>query len=119
MAIDLSGHKVPVFPNINDAPIAPIATKAGNGADLIARLNGLIDALAFLVNSSNAVTNWTVKLPSETDYARIEIYYKSDSEKNIYKALESQTPIIFGGEPNKTFTLGVDANLFCELGEVH
>lgn len=47
----LSDYKVPVFPGINDTPRVPTAERAGNGADLIARHNALIDELVDVVSS--------------------------------------------------------------------
>lgn len=45
MAIDLSQYKVEVFPNINDKPVLPTATKPGNASHLINLHNGALDAL--------------------------------------------------------------------------
>lgn len=43
--VDLTDYKVPVFAGINGVPEVPTAQQAGNGSDLINRLNGLIDEL--------------------------------------------------------------------------
>jgi hypothetical protein len=40
------GYKIQTFPNINDSPVAPTATAAGNGSHLIARYNEALDAIA-------------------------------------------------------------------------
>lgn len=45
MMVDLTSHKVEIFTGINDVPVKPIATKAGNGAHLISKFNGLITDL--------------------------------------------------------------------------
>lgn len=42
---NFSHRKIPVFPNINDNPRIPTADKAGNGSDVVARFNGLIEDL--------------------------------------------------------------------------
>lgn len=53
---DLTNLKIQTFSGINDSPIAPTASKAGNGSHLIQQINSLIDALS--VTSSNS--NWSV-----------------------------------------------------------
>lgn len=45
MANDFSDLLIPTFPSINDQPISPTATRAGNGAHLIKSYNDLIDKL--------------------------------------------------------------------------
>lgn len=42
MTYSFSESIVPVFSGINDAPVAPTSTKAGNGSDIVARHNELI-----------------------------------------------------------------------------
>lgn len=42
---DYQQFKIPVFPNINDRPTVPTAQTPGNGSDLIARHNALVNAL--------------------------------------------------------------------------
>jgi hypothetical protein len=44
--MDLQPLKVPIFPNVNNIPQPPTALQAGNGSDLIARYNNLIDVLS-------------------------------------------------------------------------
>lgn len=51
MAFQLPDPKVPIFPGINDSPIAPTPQSAGNGADLIAKHNLLVDILNFTLNA--------------------------------------------------------------------
>ncbi len=110
MTVDLSEYKVPVFPNINDAPVAPIASKAGNGADLIARLNGLIDTLAAVVSGSNVVTNWTAKLPAATNYASIEVYHTNISSYQLHGHTGSDNPLSLYTFQDfvKSYRLGTD-----------
>lgn len=43
--VDLTPYKISIFPNINDLPLAPSASVAGNGSHIINRINALIDAL--------------------------------------------------------------------------
>lgn len=47
----LPDPKIPVFPGINDSPIAPTAQSAGNGAHLIAQHNLLVELFNFIPNS--------------------------------------------------------------------
>ncbi len=42
---NFNSRKIPVFPNINDVSRVSTSEKAGNGSDIIARFNGLIDDL--------------------------------------------------------------------------
>lgn len=51
MASDLQSYKVPVFTNINDKPVAPTASAAGNGAHLIQQHNDLIQEVESDLNS--------------------------------------------------------------------
>lgn len=46
MPSDFDEFKVSVFPNINDKPVEPTSSKAGNGAHIISQFNGLLDRLA-------------------------------------------------------------------------
>jgi hypothetical protein len=47
-------HKIPTFPGINDAPVAPTANKAGNGSNLIAKHNSLCDEVKTVTDATNA-----------------------------------------------------------------
>ncbi len=51
MSFELPDPKVPVFPGVNDSPIAPTALTAGNGAHLIQQHNLLVDILNFTLNA--------------------------------------------------------------------
>lgn len=55
---DYTDLKIPVFANINDQPVIPTATKAGNGSNLIATINDLLDRLTAQPAASNS--NWNV-----------------------------------------------------------
>ena len=48
----LADFQVDIFTGINDAPRAATAELAGNGSDLIARFNGLVDFLIAAKNST-------------------------------------------------------------------
>lgn len=54
--VDLTQYKTDIFPAINDTPRAPTASLAGNGADLIAKLNGVIDYL--IAEQANLSDTW-------------------------------------------------------------
>lgn len=45
MASNFSNLLIPIFPNINDQPLNPTASRAGNGAHLIKSYNDLINQL--------------------------------------------------------------------------
>lgn len=47
MPFDISPQSIATYTNINDTPIEPTATKAGNGAHLIQQYNGLIELTKF------------------------------------------------------------------------
>lgn len=110
MPIDYSNYKTPIFPNINDNPVAPIASKAGNGADLISRVNGLIDELQTTLNSlpsANATLSWTLTTPNHLDNEKIEVYYLNVSEHSLY------TNAQVGFQPGDlihSYSTGVDFN---------
>lgn len=110
MCADLNNYKTPIFPGVNDTPIAPTATKAGNGSDLIARINGLIDELETLTQNTGNSIDWKTSLPASEDYARIEVYYLNESEKNIYAAIDENSALRFTDIPYiEAFTLGINA----------
>ena len=50
MAYDYQYLKIETFPNINDTPVVPTATKAGNGSHLISKYNELIDEVESNLN---------------------------------------------------------------------
>lgn len=50
MTIDLSLNKIEVFPEVNDTPVAPTATKGCNGSYLVSVYNALIDELGGYLN---------------------------------------------------------------------
>lgn len=88
MTYDFNQFKVPVFPNINDKPVEPTAAKAGNGADLIYRLNSLIDKLESSLNSLSLVspnTEWKITLPNSNDVNLLNVFYSNVSERALYK----------------------------------
>lgn len=66
MAYNLQSYKIETFTGINDQPVAPTTTKAGNGAHLIKQHNELVDLLeGYLGNleesiSQSSVSNWVV-----------------------------------------------------------
>lgn len=43
--MNLLDYKVPVFPGINDVPRVPTAQQAGNGSDLVARFNSILEEI--------------------------------------------------------------------------
>lgn len=60
---DLSNLKIPVFTGINDTPVAPIATKAGNGSHLISKFNSLVETVE-QIPTSNSTSKWKTKNPT-------------------------------------------------------
>lgn len=87
MPYNFSKFKVPVFTNINDKPVEPTSSKAGNGADIINRVNGLIDELQSALNSlptTLPVFNWTIKIPDNDSIKKLEVYYLNISETALY-----------------------------------
>lgn len=89
MPIDYSNYKTPVFPNINDNPVAPTASKAGNGADLINKVNSLINELEVILNSldsnSGTALNWLINTPTNP-IERVEVYHLNVSESYLYSS---------------------------------
>lgn len=109
---DFSSYKVPVFPNINDAPSEPTATKAGNGSDLINRFNGLIDELQTIIDelqdnmpSTSNTLNWTIETDSNPDIAKLEVFYSDVSEYWAY-----QTMNLITKDPAYSWVAGTDFN---------
>lgn len=87
MTYDFSDFKVPVFPNINDKPVEPTVSKAGNGADIIHRVNGFIDELESSLNSLNVVLptiDWKITTPNSNDIKQINVFHSNISERRLY-----------------------------------
>lgn len=61
-------YKISIFTGINDVPVAPTVSLAGNGSHLIAQLNGICDDLAIdipLINTTIAglpTTDWSTAI---------------------------------------------------------
>jgi hypothetical protein len=47
---DYQNYKIEIFPNINDAPVAPTAIAGGNGSHLIAQYNAALEAIKADIN---------------------------------------------------------------------
>lgn len=97
MSVDLSNYKIQTFSGINATPVAPIATKAGNGSHFISLYNNLIDKLQLILNSlpssSGSSLTCTVTTPSSLDNEKLEVYYRNVSEYELY----TETPTNFQG----------------------
>ena len=57
---DLGNEKIPIFTDINDVPVAPSATTAGNASHLISKYNSLIDQLEAVLDDlcPTSHTHW-------------------------------------------------------------
>lgn len=87
MPYDFSNFKVPVFTNINDKPVEPTPSKAGNGADIINRFNNLVDEFQSALNSlptTVLIFDWSIKIPDNDSIKRIDVYYLNISETALY-----------------------------------
>lgn len=51
MAINIQYVKVPIFEDVNDIPVAPTATTAGNGSHLVEQYNNFVDETEGYINS--------------------------------------------------------------------
>lgn len=51
MSLNLQNKKIQTFPGINNSPVAPSPTSAGNASHLIAQYNNLVDSLEAYFNS--------------------------------------------------------------------
>lgn len=72
MPYDLSSSLVPVFPGINDSPVAPTESKGGNGSHLVGVYNELITSLQSALNTLDSKVNNLSKytiLSESTDYS--------------------------------------------------
>lgn len=82
MSYDLQGYKIQTFPNINDAPVAPTSTKAGNGSHLIKQHNNLIDEVEGGLNSIESFAQ-DLTDPIRYNFAR-GTYNASPGEKIMF-----------------------------------
>lgn len=88
MSIDFSSYRVPVFSGINDNPIAPTSSKAGNGSHLISLYNNLIAQLETSFKelkdeSSGRSTEWTV-IDCDYNYPDSGSFVPSRLDSSIY-----------------------------------
>lgn len=103
MAYNLQSYKIETFAGINDQPIAPIATKAGNGAHLIKQYNEIVDLLegylGDLEESINqlSASNWVVVTNDYTANAGESIafntYNPEDGKTEFILTLPNNPPI--------------------------
>lgn len=80
---NLQPRKTPIYHNINDLPVAPTSQAAGNGADLLSRVNGLVDDVEAALNSLE-----TGKL----DASEAENFFVVDQTRSV--ATGFYTPLI-------------------------
>lgn len=57
MTYDFSAIKIPTFTGINDTPVKPTASKAGNGSHLIKQFNDLVSELENTLNSLSSTVD--------------------------------------------------------------
>lgn len=82
---DLTDLQIPVFTNINDAPVAPTTTKGSNGSYMVNQFNQLINVLEerFSTDGGVATGLWNFQCPSSTDNSAIELYYLNTSDYSL------------------------------------
>ena len=94
MSIDLQDFKIPTFAGINRNPVAPTATKAGNGSHLVQQYNGLVDKVQDSIS-----TNWII-IDSATEPYQISssqkiVNFDYSGSSLVLKCPESPTPGTF------------------------
>jgi len=67
MTYNFDAIKIPTFTGINDSPVEPTATKAGNGSHLIKQYNDLVTAIQAALNQ--LATNNTTWIQVDTNYS--------------------------------------------------
>lgn len=76
MSFDFESLKIPVFTGINDNPVEPTKTKAGNGSHLIGAINTLIDETVDALNNLQygldhllpPINNWKIIPTDAVEY---------------------------------------------------
>lgn len=93
MTIDFSNTKIPVFPDVNDTPIEPTATGAGNGSHLIQQYNNLVNSVEVVINDlQDSITdlissNWEIVEDDYVASSNDKIVFNTNQPivgKNIY-----------------------------------
>ena len=69
MTFDFNSLKIQTFTGINDNPVSPTASKAGNGSHIVAQFNALIDAL-----NENILSN---------DWIIVKDNYQAEANKKL------------------------------------
>jgi hypothetical protein len=82
MSFDLAYLQIPVFQGINDQPVEPTASKAGNGAHLISQFNQLIDDVVTILNDLELATN-TNPSPQSVVVNTDVLTYQAAANQNI------------------------------------
>lgn len=95
MPYDFSSLLVPVFPGINDSPVAPTASKAGNGSHIIGLYNELVNSLETALNSLESAGKHII-LDQPTDYSVVGnenlIVFSNDTGFSSINILLPSTP---------------------------
>lgn len=84
MTYNLQNYKVEVFPNINDTPIEPTATKAGNGSHLIQQFNDVVDETEAGLNSLEEYCDSLSRAGAPRWLPIIETYTAEHGQRILY-----------------------------------
>lgn len=83
MAIDIDFFTVPVFTDVNNTPIEPTATNAGNGSHLIKKHNDLVESVAFEIDTLNEYVQGVDSLTKGNWVVVNDSYTASPGEKIV------------------------------------
>lgn len=90
MTADYSDLLISTFPNINDQPVAPTASKAGNGAHLVKSFNDLINRL-----DTPSSSNWLEISNAYTAKNKERLFSINSFAENTNVVLSENPPVGF------------------------
>jgi hypothetical protein len=108
MTYNFDAIKIPTFTGINDVPIEPTATKAGNGSHVITQFNALVDETESALNTLESLIPTGNNSSGGSNRYKVITDYDGFTE---YTASVNENVIIQTGNYNFDLTLPDSANL--------
>lgn len=99
MAIDIQYTKIPIFTDINDAPVEPTATVPGNGSHLINQYNYLVDEIEGNLNQLEDKIDTLIQ-QAKNEWVVIEEDYTVEGGEKIF--IKNNQPV-FPRADNKLY----------------
>lgn len=84
MVFDKAEYKVEIYPNVNEQPVAPSPSKAGNGSHLISKFNALIDILeSKLIDQQSQIDSLIASAGGKSSWIAIDSGYSAQFNDSV------------------------------------